>query len=117
MVSGDTVVKISESSPDRVPEDATSCIGHESTAKAVSALLGREVPTSRVAVSLEPGDVIYVVTLFTADGKPYRAPEGVVLGQDELQALRLVIRRVQVCKVTWADVSQCGLYGGGVYLS
>lgn len=97
MVSGDTVFKATESSPDCVPMDVISCIGHESTAKVVSQLLGREIPMSRKAVSLEPGDDIYVVTLFELSGKPYRAPEGSVLGQEELSGLRLAIRKVHVC--------------------
>ena len=96
MLSGDSVIKVSESSPDCVPVDAVSCIGHESTAKVVSQLLGREVPMNRVAVSLEAGDNIYVVTLSTSDGKPYRAPEGVILGQDDLAGLCLQIKRVHV---------------------
>ena len=98
MVSGDTVLRVSESSPDRVPEGAISCIGHESTAKVVSKMLDREVIAQRVAVSLEVGDAIYVVTLFNIDGSPYRAQEGVILGQDELQGLRLAIRRVVVIR-------------------
>ena len=96
MLSGDSMLSVSDSSPDGVPADAVSCIGHESTAKVVSQLLGREITMQRTAVSLEGGDRIYVVTLLTSDGKPYRAPEGVILGQDDLAALRLQIKRVVV---------------------
>jgi hypothetical protein len=96
MVSGDTMFKVKDVSPDSVPADAVSCIGHESTAKVVSQLLDREIPMSRNAVSLEQGDCIYVVTLYTQDGKPYRAPEGVILGADGLAQLRVLIKRVTV---------------------
>ena len=96
MLSGDGMLNVTESSPDGVPKDAISCIGHESTAVVAGALLGQDVAVNRVAVSLARGDVIYVITLFDSLGKPYRAPEGVTLGQDELLALRLVIRRVEV---------------------
>ncbi len=113
MLSGDSELIVTSSSPDRVPEDAVSCIGHESTAQVVSQLLGRTVPMNRVAVSLDKGDEIFVVALFTADGKPYRAPEGVILGQDDLSGLRLEIKRVRV-HAPVAELPNCG-HCGSVY--
>jgi len=112
MLAGDSTLMVSDSSPDRIPVDAISCIGHQSTATVVSELLGRDVPMRRIAVSLDKGDELYAITLFTSDGKPYRAPEGVVLGADDLAALRLRIKRVRVVDDT--DMSynaQCEVCG------
>lgn len=90
------MLKVSESSPNDVPADATSAIGHAETATVLSELLNREVRANRVALSLEKGDSAFVATLFTQEGRPFRPPEGVVLTADELRQLRVAIRRVDV---------------------
>ena len=41
--------------------DATSAVGHEVTAKVLTALLGREVAFNRVNLALQPGDVVVAV--------------------------------------------------------
>ncbi len=79
-----------------VPSDAVSCIGHESTAQVLSKLLGREVPARRMAVLLNKGDELYLVAMFDKNGRPFRPPEGVVLGVDDLEGLRLEWRRIVV---------------------
>jgi D-alanine-D-alanine ligase-like ATP-grasp enzyme len=79
-----------------VPSDSVSVIGHESTAQAFSAVLGFPVAMNRVAISLNEGDTLYVGTLFTAGGKPYRAPEGAVLTDKDLASVEIRFRKVEV---------------------
>lgn len=71
------------------PEDARrwlqagfeSAIGHASTAQWLSSLLGLEIAAQRLTITMEPGDEALVVRLLQ------RLPEGVVLGEHELQAI------------------------------
>jgi hypothetical protein len=58
-----------------------SAVGHESTAKVLSSLLGMEVPFNRVQIAITGGDVIVSFQLLI------RLPEGKVLGEDEVMAL------------------------------
>ena len=92
---GEAVVEITPCHSTDVPDDAASVVGHESTAAVLSELLRRPVPVNRVAVSLDPGDRLYLVAL-TSGGKPYRPPEGAVLDEVALSALRLEWRRIQI---------------------
>lgn len=46
-----------------IPVDCISCIGHPDTAQVVSGILGREVAFSRISVSLDKGDVLYVAQI------------------------------------------------------
>ena len=64
-------VKVEEIEPAEVPADATSCIGHADTAAVVSGILGRPIPANRVAISLAPGDTLYVAQVVGG-----RLPEG-----------------------------------------
>ena len=54
------MISVKEISPQDVPADAVSIIGHPDTARIVGGILGREVPANRVTYSVEKGDVIYV---------------------------------------------------------
>jgi len=96
MVAGTAMLQVRDVPAEQVPPDATSAIGHKETAEVVSELLGRSVQVNRVAISLKPGDTAYVATLFTAEGKPFRPPEGVILSADELRKLKIAIRAVTV---------------------
>jgi hypothetical protein len=58
-----------------------SAVGHESTAKLLTALLGVEVPYNRIQVRLQKGDRLLVFQLLT------RLEEGRVLDEDELRRL------------------------------
>lgn len=58
-----------------------SAIGHESTARVLGAVLGVEVPMSRVRISLAPGDRALVFRLKT------RPPEGALLDEAALRAM------------------------------
>ena len=96
MVKGTAMLQVRDIPASEVPPEVVSAIGHKETAEVVSEMLGRLVEANRVAISLEVGDVAYVATLFTAEGRPFRPPEGVVLTADALRDLKIVIRSVTV---------------------
>lgn len=56
----------------------TSAVGHAASAAFLSAVLGVEVPASRIAVSMQPGDQALVLRLLD------RLPEGQVLSPEQL---------------------------------
>lgn len=58
-----------------------SAVGHESTAKVLSELLGMEIPTNRITVDMKIGDVAIAVQFLK------RLPEGKVLNETELMKL------------------------------
>ena len=58
-----------------------SAVGHESTAKVLSSLLGTHVPFNRAQIAIKEGDVIVSFQFMV------RLPEGKVLGDDEVIAL------------------------------
>jgi hypothetical protein len=58
-----------------------SAIGHESTAKLLSEILGVDIPVNRIQLQLQKGDVLVVVQLLT------RLEEGRVLTKEELQKI------------------------------
>lgn len=55
-----------------------SAIGHESTAKLLSHVLGQEIAVNRIQVTLQVGDVAIIFRL------KQRLPEGKVLNETEL---------------------------------
>jgi hypothetical protein len=74
-----------------------SAVGHEGTANLLTKLLGVNIPTNRISVKAEPGDVLIHFALKT------RLPEGKVLTEEELRGMDfdLVISEVHshiVCK-------------------
>jgi hypothetical protein len=52
-------LRIERVEPGDVPAGAQSIIGHEDTARLVSAILGRDVQVNRVSLQLQPGDTYY----------------------------------------------------------
>ena len=60
----------------------TSAVGHESTAAIMSELLGVQVPVDRIQVEPKVGDMLLCFKL------KERAPEGVILDREEIEALR-----------------------------
>jgi hypothetical protein len=58
-----------------------SAVGHEGTAKALSQLLGINVPVNRTTIFMKQGDVAVHFFLKT------RLPEGQILGEDEIKKL------------------------------
>ena len=59
----------------------TSAVGHESTAQALTQLLGIEVPVNRIFANMQPGDEA-LATQFLL-----RLQEGQVLTKEELESL------------------------------
>ena len=64
-------VEIEKISPEDIPSNVVSVIGHPDTARVVSGILGFEVAPNRVSLKLEKGDVLYV-----AQYSGPRLPEG-----------------------------------------
>jgi hypothetical protein len=62
-------------------EGFVSAVGHESTAKVLSKLLGTDVPFNRAQISIKEGDVIVSFQFLV------RLPEGHILKEDEVMAL------------------------------
>ena len=62
-------------------DEVISAVGHESTAKLLSRLLGREIQMNRIQVRMEPMDTGIHFVLKA------RLPEGAVLSEEELQKL------------------------------
>lgn len=61
----------------------TSAIGHASSANLLSAILEIDVPTNRVNITMQPGDVAIVLRM-----KPgARLEEGKVLSKEELEKI------------------------------
>lgn len=54
------IVRLKKISPDMIPKDVESAIGHENTARVVSGILGFEVKPNRVSIKLTESDVLYV---------------------------------------------------------
>jgi hypothetical protein len=66
----------------------TSAVGHKATADVLKTLLGREVAFNRTAVTLKPGDIVYVAQLQWPAGHP---PEGaVVVNPDNLPPVKFM---------------------------
>jgi len=62
-----------------------SAVGHESTSKFMSAILGREIPMNRVAIRMHVWDRAIVFRLLD------RLPEGKILSFDEMKDIRYEI--------------------------
>jgi len=71
-------------------EEVESVIGHESTAKILSQLLGTEVKAERKEVKLKKGDKVVVFQLLQ------RLQEGAVLSEEELKQLQFKFFLVQI---------------------
>lgn len=72
----------SPTTPESVPADIVSAIGHSDTAAVISSLLGRTIPAARVSVPVvNPGD-IHFLALYQGPRLPEGAtqlPEGATL--------------------------------------
>ena len=62
-------------------KEIISAIGHESTAKVLSSIVGKEVPANRIQIKLNEGDVALVFQIMQ------RLEEGQVLSDEEIQKL------------------------------
>jgi len=88
MLSGDALVRF-----ERVTEKQfqfqlgsgtfTNAIGHAATAALLTSRLDLQVEANRVEVSIEPGTLLYVAQV------KGRLPEGHVLSEEEIQAVKI----------------------------
>jgi len=87
-------------------EGFVSAVGHESTARVLSVLLGTDVPFNRAQIAIKEGDVIISFQFLI------RLPEGKVLGEDEVLALynegKTKFFRVEVILPTGEDLEEVG---------
>ena len=89
MVADNAIICKVEVSPEQVPVNAESIIGHKDTAAVVSTILGREVPCNRASVMLSDEDELYVAQIVGG-----RLPEGATTIPDgmELKFYRITVR-------------------------
>ena len=89
MVADNAIIAKVEVSPEQVPVNAESIIGHKDTAAVVSTILGREVPCNRASVMLDDEDTLYVAQVVGG-----RLPEGATTIPDrmELKFYRITVR-------------------------
>jgi len=70
-LNGSITIKVEEISPQQVPTDTISVVGHQDIAQILSNILKREVSYNRVTTKLKPTDVVYVAQYMGP-----RLPEG-----------------------------------------
>ena len=89
MVADNAIIAKVEVSPEEIPQEAVSIIGHKDTATVVSTILGREVPCNRESVMLSDEDELYVAQIVGG-----RLPEGATTIPDgmELKFYRITVR-------------------------
>lgn len=89
MVADNAIICKVEVSPEQVPVNAESIIGHKDTAAVVSTILGREVPCNRASVMLDDEDTLYVAQVVGG-----RLPEGATTIPDgiEIKFYRITVR-------------------------
>jgi hypothetical protein len=96
MLKASGVLGVRKPSLEQVKEELSegfeSVVGHESTAKLLSKLLGVEVPVNRATIKLNVGDELIVFQLLT------RLPEGAILTEEELSKLDYTFYVVSVLR-------------------
>ena len=89
MVADNAIICKVEVSPEQVPVNAESIIGHKDTAAVVSTILGMNVPCNRASVMLDDEDTLYVAQVVGG-----RLPEGATIIPDgmEIKFYRITVR-------------------------
>jgi len=95
LASPEAILKIVEVNTETVKSllnqaQATSAVGHASTAQVLSSLLEKEVPTNRINIKINKNDVLVVFQLLT------RLEEGRVLTAEEVASLPYKFYLVEV---------------------
>jgi len=84
---------------------SNNAIGHDGTVALINLLCGTHINTNRVAIKVQPNDVLYVF------GVNARLPEGKVLDRDELVQLleggKIQFWRVMIFKPIISELAQC----------
>ena len=89
MVADNAIIAKVEVSPEEIPTEAVSIIGHADTAAVVGSILGRNVPCNRASVMLDDEDTLYVAQVVGG-----RLPEGTTTIPDgmEIKFYRITVR-------------------------
>ena len=89
MVADNAIIAKVEVSPEEIPTEAVSIIGHADTAAVVGSILGRNVPCNRASVMLDDEDTLYVAQVVGG-----RLPEGATTIPDgmEIKFYRITVR-------------------------
>ena len=89
MVADNAIIAKVEVSPEEIPTEAVSIIGHADTAAVVGSILGRNVPCNRASVMLDDEDTLYVAQVVGG-----RLPEGATTIPDgmKLKFYRITVR-------------------------
>lgn len=89
MVTDNAIICKVEVSPEEIPNEAVSIIGHADTAAVVGSILGRNVPCNRASVMLDDEDTLYVAQVVGG-----RLPEGATTIPDgmEIKFYRITVR-------------------------
>ena len=89
MVADNAIIAKVEVSPEEIPIEAVSIIGHADTAAVVGSILGRNVPCNRASVMLDDEDTLYVAQVVGG-----RLPEGATTIPDgmEIKFYRITVR-------------------------
>ena len=89
MVADNAIICKVEVSPEEIPTEAVSIIGHSDTAAVVGSILGRNVPCNRASVMLDDEDTLYVAQVVGG-----RLPEGATTIPDgmEIKFYRITVR-------------------------
>lgn len=94
-------ISVKEVTPEEVPSDCMSVIGHADTAAVVGGILGREILVNRTTYTVEPGDTLYV-----AQYSGPRLPEGATtLPEGAMVKFFRVERSVlkKDCDIAWIE--------------
>jgi len=86
----------------------TSAVGHESTARVMTAILGIEIPNNRVPVKLQTWDTLLVFQILT------RLPEGAALDEEAVKNLPYRWYRIEVLP-EWAGDAVSSVYYRGLF--
>ena len=89
MVADNAIIAKVEVSPEEIPTEAVSIIGHADTAAVVSTILGRNIPCNRASVMLSDEDELYVAQIVGG-----RLPEGAttIPSGMEIKFYRITVR-------------------------
>lgn len=89
MVADNAIIAKVDVSPEEIPTEAVSIIGHADTAAVVGSILGRNVPCNRASVMLDDEDTLYVAQVVGG-----RLPEGATTIPDgmEIKFYRITVR-------------------------
>ena len=91
MLKVGTRAEVRECTLAEIPADIESAVGHEVTAKVISALLGQEVKFKRVNIALSAGDEVFCIA------PNFRAEVAREFTKEEVEAAKFRCFHIAVC--------------------